>query len=198
MAILGALGLLSLAEDLLQWQDQFQTWIDAWQAFSRPIAMFLFGWLANLSPWELPDWWMDYIAMGIIVSASSARSITIFDIYDKYNNNLGIFPIFPNVAYASSVETNRNKINDNSSAWISYRNTHYLAQLIYAPYVIVTWPVQINIFVMLIPFSWHILKLRSHPDNNIGFQKRATIIFFNSFIWAAILIAINYAWIASG
>jgi hypothetical protein len=160
--------------------------------------MFLFGWLANLSPWELPDWWMDYIAMGIIVSAGFARSISIFDVYDKYNNKLGILPIFPETGSLPENETNRNKISDNSPAWIYYRNIHYLTQIIFLPFVIVSWPLYLVLYVILVPISWSILKIRSHPYNNIGFQKRATIIFFNSFIWAAILIAINYAWIASG
>jgi hypothetical protein len=84
----------------------------------------------------------------------------------------------------------------------------------------VSWPLYFVIYVTLIPISWSILTIKSKyhteiikirkflkihqktdiaiQNYNIGFQKRATIIFFNSFIWAAILIAINYAWMASG
>ncbi len=171
MAILGALGLLSLAEDLLQWQDQFQTWIDAWQAFSRPVAMFFFGWLIDLWPWNLPDWVLDYLIAGSIVAISLVRAQVIAT-YSNYYSYLKL-------SKSSGLSFNRSMLNN-----------FVIAQFVFialSPLVILFWPLSII-------YCLYLYSFRAQND----FDKNALMVFFESFIWAALLIAINYAWLASG
>lgn len=72
-ALLGAIGLLSLAQDLLQWHEWIGAWLDAWQAVSRPVIGFLFGWIPDLFGWPFPWWAKDYLAVGIIHSGMNFR-----------------------------------------------------------------------------------------------------------------------------
>jgi hypothetical protein len=160
MAILGALGLLSLAEDLLQWQQQFQTWIDAWQAFSRPVAMFLFGWLIDLWPWELPEWTLDYLIVGSIVYASFVRTI--------------LFVSIPN------------SLHEKHIPYLYIWCFTIFGAFIFLPLISIAWPISV---------IWYPIVLYSQKRQA---SSKAAQIFMESLIWAAILIAINYAWIASG
>ena len=76
-AILSAFGLLSFAHDAIHWHQYFATWIDAWQAVTRPVVQAIFGWLpAWLHP-PFPDWSKDYATMGLIVSGCSSRAILV-------------------------------------------------------------------------------------------------------------------------
>lgn len=161
MAILGALGLLSLAEDLLQWQQQFQTWIDAWQAFSRPAVQFLFGWLLYFWPWSPPDWSLDYLAMGTIVFCSLIRTFVVV-----------IMPVFLEYSKEQSYSERFGMLVIGPIVWI--------------PIVLLLWP----IIVLCYPIMLY-LKRETVAYN-------AARVFLESFIWAALIIAINSAWIASG
>lgn len=72
-ALLGAVGLLSLIQDLMQWQEHIGAWLDAWQAVTRPIWDFLLGWLFEWFGWEMPWWAKDYLTMGAIGSGARFR-----------------------------------------------------------------------------------------------------------------------------
>ena len=176
MAILGAIGLLSLAEDLLQWQEQVQTWIDAWQAFSQPVVSFAFGWLVNLLPFDPPSWWTEYAAMGIIVSASYGRFI--------YEIEVGQFQ-----------RSTYNNILDTEIKWyIPERKSllfYTLHSLMRIPYSVIFWPIVVVKVFRMWSEANGMYRMTRGFDHPVRF-------FYESFVWAAVFIAINYAWLASG
>jgi hypothetical protein len=174
MAILSAIGMLSLAEDLLQWQEQFQTWIDAWQAFSRPLALFLFGWLNNILPWALPYWWTEYVTMGMIICGILVRA-WFFLFGESYR------------------QRRSNRLRENSIARndvdIDHIKSFSLISLFFVLFVVpvvIFWP-----FALIFAFI-----LISRDEGLIDYSKDLINIFVESFVWAAVLIAINYALLA--
>lgn len=73
-ALLGAVGLLSLVRELLQWQEQFAYWIDAWRAVTRPVWDFLFGWILSYFDLPFPEWVKDYMSFAVISFGMSIRA----------------------------------------------------------------------------------------------------------------------------
>ena len=73
-AILGAIALLSLARDLLQLHSWLSTWIDAWQAITRPISTFLLGGFFKWLHLALSDKLKDYFSIGLVVFGMNFRA----------------------------------------------------------------------------------------------------------------------------
>lgn len=73
-ALLGAVALLSLAQDLLTWQENINTWLNAFQAVTRPIWDFLLGWFFEWVGWEFPCRVKDYLTVGVVMSGMSLRT----------------------------------------------------------------------------------------------------------------------------
>jgi hypothetical protein len=78
-AIFGAFGFLSLLKDLLEWQRNIRVWLDAFRAFTRPIASFLFGWIPALIHLPFPGWAKDYLTVGTITALATMRGFGSLD-----------------------------------------------------------------------------------------------------------------------
>lgn len=81
-AMFAAFSLLGLLKhlNLLTWQKTVARWIDAFQAFTRPVATFLFGWLPALFGWQFPGWLKDYLVVGVIVFLALIRAYKAIDL----------------------------------------------------------------------------------------------------------------------
>lgn len=73
-AALGALALLSLADDLLQLHEWIEHWISAWRGITFPIWDFLLGPLLRRFDLHLSDWMKDYLSIGLVVFGMNLRS----------------------------------------------------------------------------------------------------------------------------
>jgi hypothetical protein len=149
LAIAGAFSLIGLIKDFLTWQHDLGLWIDAFRAFTRPIATFLFGWILALFHLSFPEWLKDYLTVGLISSA--AFLCMIFYRYIRY--------IFAN-------ESNIDVISR-----------------IFA--LLLAWPIAILTFAVLYV---------TDSDEN----RKTTRIFASVYIYAFLIIALNYAFIAGG
>lgn len=67
LAVLGAVGFLSLAQGLVEWQEPFQSWLNEFRDVTRSAWDLLLGWLFRLSGSDQPFWLKDYLTAGAIV-----------------------------------------------------------------------------------------------------------------------------------
>jgi hypothetical protein len=157
-ALLGALGLISLVQDLLQWQEQIGLWIDAWQAVTRPIIQFLFGWIPALLKWPFPWWAQDYLTLSLISAGAFVRAAVVTNI-DDFNRRL---------------------TDDKLSV--------YIGLTLFYIFAIFIWPVAV-VFKVIPDLA------RSYKSNK---EISGTLVFLETFVWAALIIAINYALLFAG
>lgn len=149
-AVAGAVSLLGLAKDALEWQHDIATWIDAFRHFTRPIATFLFGWIPAFFHWPFPGWVKDYLTVGIVSIGATIRSLTV----DPPSRE------------------------DRRSAFY---------------FVVITpliWPI---LTLMLIDYFFVIRKSEQGEQ-----ERKGALTFASTFVYAAIIILINYVLIFSG
>lgn len=72
--VIGAIGLLSLIDGLLTFHRWIDQWIDAWQATTRPIWEFAFGWIFAFFNMDIPPLFCDYLTVGVIVTGMFIRA----------------------------------------------------------------------------------------------------------------------------
>ena len=175
---MGAIGIFSFVSGLIELADGVQDWIDAWRAITRPIWNFLLGWFFEWSNWQFPWWLKDYLTCGLVNSGMVIR--TYF--YD---------PPF-------KVRSDRSRILHVKKWyllcigwWIflpKYRKLYKgklkttLFILYSSPAFILFWPINI---------ASHALQLLIPNDSLNGVVSSR--VYFETFIWALIIIAINYA-----
>lgn len=73
LAFAGAVSLLGLIRDIGTWQEDIGLWVDVFRSFTRPVADFLFGWIAALFGWDFPNWLKDYLIVGIVSAGGMVR-----------------------------------------------------------------------------------------------------------------------------
>jgi hypothetical protein len=151
-ALLGAVGLLSLLKDALEWQHNLALYLDAFRALTRPIATFLFGWIAELFHWSFPGWEKDYLTVGVITTfallgTAFVRGLSINDI----------------------------------------RRPNIVSIVILGLLFVLVWPLGIAMFVVVY-FD------KDAPPRG----KLAMRVFASVFVYAAIMIVVNYALIYGG
>jgi hypothetical protein len=76
-SIIGAIGLLNITQGMLELKNGLRQLVDAWQAVVSPVARFLFGWIRIELNVDLPLWFEDYLAIGVIVGFSIVRAVLI-------------------------------------------------------------------------------------------------------------------------
>jgi hypothetical protein len=148
LALFGAFALLGQIKDfnIITWQHDLAVWIEAFKAFSRPVATFLFGWIPALFHLDFPLWMKDYLTVGVItVSAVIREWIT--------KNGGEAFDI-----------------------------VSICLLLLY----LVTWPIVIVMVVV-----WYIVTFDER-------ERRYKRVFASVFVYAVLIIAINYAMIGGG
>lgn len=69
-AILGAIGLLSMASQFINLADDIENWLKVWKAVTRPV----WEWIAGLIGYELPNWLKDYLTVGVIHAGMYVRT----------------------------------------------------------------------------------------------------------------------------
>jgi hypothetical protein len=67
---LSALGLLSLSDQLLSFNDNIQKLINGYQELVYPIYIFLLSWVG----YEIPTWMYDYLTLGLLFASSHKRA----------------------------------------------------------------------------------------------------------------------------
>lgn len=76
---LAALGLLSLASNVLDIQKNVQDWIDAWTTVTRPVWDYTIALLAPLLGFDLKNWMKDYLTVGVIVAGMHIRFRFVYE-----------------------------------------------------------------------------------------------------------------------
>ncbi len=74
LAFLGAVGIVSMLKGLITLHEDILMIILAYQSVTQPIWGFLIGWLFEWMGWAFPSWLKDYLTMGMIAGAASARA----------------------------------------------------------------------------------------------------------------------------
>lgn len=75
MAVLGAIGLLNITSSFLVLDQNIRDTIDAWQAVTRPVWDYLFGWLFNAFGIDFLWWHKDYLTSGLVFSGMYHRAM---------------------------------------------------------------------------------------------------------------------------
>jgi len=73
-SIASAVTLLSVFDNLVAIREEMRQFIDAWSAVVSPISRFLFGWIRDFIPFELPSAFEDYLVVGVLTGVSSTRA----------------------------------------------------------------------------------------------------------------------------
>ena len=68
-AIFGALAFLSLLRDIIEIDTTILVVVDAIRDVTRPVWQFLLSWW----PYSIPEWLPDYLTMGVIVAGMTVR-----------------------------------------------------------------------------------------------------------------------------
>lgn len=76
LAILGAIGLVSFAGSIFQFEQHIGVGVHVWQAATRPLWEFFLGWLFDWLGTEFPLWAKDYATVGLITAFASLRQET--------------------------------------------------------------------------------------------------------------------------
>ena len=69
----GALSLLNVFKDIVEWRSFFAGFIVWWQQAITPLARGLFFWLEIIWPWPWPDWGYDYVVLCILMGLGVVR-----------------------------------------------------------------------------------------------------------------------------
>jgi hypothetical protein len=180
-AILGAFGFLSFSRDVISWQQDLLTWLDAWRAFTHLVTDYLFGWIPPLINLPFPGWAHDYLALSVIIFGATTRSI-LFRYREfsrnpeRYGRQDGLFSSLMRGLIGSLI-------------W----PIQFLFQLLSLYYFITTKDNVEKIDYNSLPPPTNRLQLiQQQVDSSMWIRKNSTVMFFSSFVWAAIIIAINY------
>lgn len=76
--VFGAIGLVSIVDDVQRLPSFAGEIAGVWQRFVTPVGRVLFGWLVDLSPIALPTWTFDYLVIGLIFAIGVLR-VALFD-----------------------------------------------------------------------------------------------------------------------
>ncbi len=61
VTVLAWLGLAGLTDNMIEWQSWFEQGIMVhWRSIKAWFSAVVFGWF----PWEIPDWFYDYVIIG--------------------------------------------------------------------------------------------------------------------------------------
>jgi len=74
LVILSACGLLSLAQNFIQFPENLHQILAVWLSFVRPLMAISFGWIPTYFNLPFPDYAKDYISFGLICSGAFLRS----------------------------------------------------------------------------------------------------------------------------
>jgi hypothetical protein len=69
----GAVGVISLFRDAVEWRGFFRDLVEFWGAYVTPIARFLFGWIELIVPVTFPSLLYDYLMLGLIFALGVPR-----------------------------------------------------------------------------------------------------------------------------
>ncbi len=170
--ILGMMGLFSIVGNFMTLEENIHQTLEAWRSVTRPIWDFLLGWLLEWIGWELSWWIKDYLTMGVIVVSAQGRGVK------------------------------------NDPDWQETWDSRIMLLLVGA-LLIPVWPL---IFVFIVR-SFYVLRLGARAihlgelaDMDVDPElaasnnslKQRNMIFFETFIFAFMLIAINYSFVISG
>lgn len=176
-AILGAIGFVSLLGDLIHLQETMLSIIEAFRALTRPVWGFIF----RAFPFEVYGWVKDYLTMGVIVGGMQVR------------------------AFAVNWEFVRQRVFAVTVRWFGVARLRLSAQTPRLYFLHIVY-----IFFSTIPMwpskllSWARRYIRGDwktdsdgnewPTDDYQIKlKRIYQIFFETFLWAAIIIAASYS-----
>lgn len=91
-SVVGAISLANIVREVVEFKQIIRDFLDAWTNVVKPIADFLFGWVAVVWDWlripvELPFWYKDYLIIGLVVSTAIARGALVAGASDLSGKN---------------------------------------------------------------------------------------------------------------
>jgi len=172
---LGVMGIFSIVGNFMILEENIHHTLDAWRVFTRLIWDFLLGWLFEWIGWELPWWVKDYLTFGLIVKAADFRAGKLFQIQGLPGNNMPF----------------------------SFR---------LAVFDVLIWPMVVKIHFMSDKELEHdfqrMMRKKTYKHSGRIYSselerfkesiKNRRRIFTETFVYALIAIAINYAFVFSG
>ena len=186
--MLGAIGLISLASGMVELQKNLSDWIAAYQFFSHGIWSICLGWLWAWTGWELQDWAKDYLTMGLIYLGMFLRARSYFS-----DTVLDTSPLEPDA------------VNMGLTEFFYLEDGYYFWEHL---------PVRLALILLIWPYSFYrlvILRQEYLEEQNAFKHDRvarrkvflevfpqAVAVFFETLVFALIIIAINYGLIAAG
>ncbi|MFC7291481.1 hypothetical protein [Hirschia litorea] len=76
--VLGAIGLVTLSSSFIDLHQSIVDWVTIYQTISHALWDFLLGWVPKFTGWELTKWAKDYMTAGVIVSSAAYRTFSKF------------------------------------------------------------------------------------------------------------------------
>ncbi len=181
-ALLGAVGLVSLASGAMQLEQNIADWLAVWKAITRPIWEFLFGWIFAWIGIEMPWWLKDYLSMGAIFSGMILR----MRFFRWHLVNTGKMETL-NIRVLSFEVSEAKK-----GQWARFYFGDLVLRMVFNFFF---WPLEI---------AFRFMRFRRfYLDKTMSADVRSMIlgsyqIYFETFFFALIIIAINYALIFGG
>ena len=71
---MGAVGILGFASNVTQIDESMMMLVDSWQSIARPLTDFMFGWLFALLGVQMPVFAKDYLAVALVVCGALYRT----------------------------------------------------------------------------------------------------------------------------
>ncbi len=73
-AILGAIGLFSIVGQFMALEENIYLTLKAWRDVTRPVWGFAFGWFFELFGWSFSSFLKDYLSLGVLTSLAIVRA----------------------------------------------------------------------------------------------------------------------------
>lgn len=180
-AIVGAFGLVAIIDGFINIPGYIGQWVDAWQTITRPVWEFLFGWIFEYFKITMPWWVKDYLTMGLIAAGMEVRST----IYDRQFLKNG----FPNNPLETRTPIYSLYLSSLPNQWLKF---YFVALPLLALDDFIRWP--IRIIQVFLRYTGIYKPDKEHTICNWQEHKKdADSVYFETVLYALILIALAYA-----
>lgn len=197
-AIFGAFGLLSLStgSGVLQVDSNIEAWIIIWKSITRPIWETIFWPIETITNYTIPKPILDYLSMGFVFCGMSIRAAIISETINRQR----VFSSYPGDRRLPPFLTRDELLR------IFLRSA--ITSFLFWPFILVFLLIR-TIVIMSKPSGFEGSEAEytgpyaDRIGRDLGFERRealnfrevvsATKIYWETFTWFVIVIAINYA-----
>lgn len=166
--IAGAVGLLNIFKNVVEWRSFFLGLIYWWQQYITPLSEAAFSWMPLVWPFGWPPWGYDYIVFSLLFGLGGAR-IAVPGVFSGEESDF--MPVRGSLIYRQAVYLAR------GIGWIT-------AMLVT---IALLWPLFIALFIF-------VFVAEKVTGGKISLHMlRIAFMFFSPFIYFCIFVLLNYA-----